>query len=317
MPNYMTLADLRSAVAKQIKDPLEKWQELVDYVINQVYLTEVIPCDELNPLYWLVKPLRKRFKAPVSITNITAANPPVVTTDGSHGFDVGDVLAVFGVFGMTEVNLDAGDADDFYQDILYTVGTVPSANTLTLADLDGDDADASAWTAYTSGGTLYHHGWTWPASLTEILQVGIYDSLPLTKISWEQIMESPDRWVDSSQSTPEAYLYQEMRASDGTEHALILTFPGASESKVGIVNAAYNVARLSAATDVPLIPYQFHDVIVTGCITRLAENNVQVENAVIWPGLYQVQIAALREFNRKWWEQHRESMNAKPYGLLG
>jgi len=316
--NYLTFADIRAAVARQIKDPTEQWADLINMVINQVYLTEVIPCDDLDPLYWLIKPYRVRSKAPVNITNITAANPPVITTDGNHYLNTGDVISIFDVSGMVEINLDyAGYADDFYPDILYRVLATPTDTTLVLADLNGDGVDASAWTAYTSGGTIYHHGWAWPVSLMQVLQVGLYDQLPLTKISWEQFMETPDRWVDSSPSTPDAYLHHEMRDAVGTEYSMILTFPGASQDSIAIINATYNVARLSADGDVPILPYQFHDVIVTGCVTRLLENNVQVENAVIWPGLYQVQLEGLRTFNRKWWDEHRESMDQKPYGLLG
>jgi hypothetical protein len=218
---------------------------------------------------------------------------------------------------MTEINLDySGVADDFYTDILYTVKTVPAATSIELADLTGDNVDATAWTAYTSGGRIQHHGWLWPADITEVLGIGIHDSLPLTRIVWEDILNNPDQWVDTTSSTPDAYLHQHMGSVTGTERHLLLTFPGANENRIAYVNAAYSPQRLVNDTDVPLLPYQYHDVIVTGAITRLMENNVQVENAVIWPGLYQMQANALREYNRKWWTKHREGTIGKPYGLL-
>jgi len=84
-------------------------------------------------------------------------------------------------------------------------------------------------------------------------------------------------------------------------------------------DAAYNLrlwyekqcARLSATTDVPVLPYQFHDAIIAGAITRLGENKVQVEAGVVWPAIYKAHIDAIKAFNRKWWADH------KPYERSG
>ncbi len=72
-----------------------------------------------------------------NISNITQTNPAVVTTVSPHLLMSGDVISITGVAGMTEVN-----------DLPYTI-TVLTATTFEL-----DDTDASAYTAYTSGGTV-------------------------------------------------------------------------------------------------------------------------------------------------------------------
>lgn len=69
-----------------------------------------------------------------SITNITQANPAVVTANG-HGFSTGNTITIDNVVGMTEVNARS-----------FKI-TVLSANTF---ELDGEDS--TGHTAYTSGG---------------------------------------------------------------------------------------------------------------------------------------------------------------------
>ena len=74
-----------------------------------------------------------------AISGITQANPAVVTAN-SHGFSNGDVIVIYGVGGMTEVNKTAP----------YTsVYTVVAATTHTFA-LTG--IDSRTYSAYTSGG---------------------------------------------------------------------------------------------------------------------------------------------------------------------
>lgn len=71
-----------------------------------------------------------------TITGITQANPAVVPV-AAHGYITGDVVTAASVVGMTQVN-----------DCTFAV-TVIDANTVSL-----DGTDSSAFTAYTSGGTL-------------------------------------------------------------------------------------------------------------------------------------------------------------------
>ena len=73
-----------------------------------------------------------------TITGITAANPPVVTS-ALHGYSDGDIVLIDNVVGMTEVN-----------GVYFTV-TNKTANTFELY-IGGAAVDGSAYTAYSSGG---------------------------------------------------------------------------------------------------------------------------------------------------------------------
>lgn len=81
-----------------------------------------------------------------AISGATAADPVVVTT-AAHGVTVGEQVrvSITGVVGMTELN-DIG-RNPF-------LATALTSTTLSLQDLDGNDIDGSAFTSYTSGGTL-------------------------------------------------------------------------------------------------------------------------------------------------------------------
>lgn len=70
-----------------------------------------------------------------TITNITQANPGVVTTSTAHGYTNGDEITITGVVGMTQVNGHT-----------YFV-TVTDSTHFSIG------VDSSGYTAYTSGGT--------------------------------------------------------------------------------------------------------------------------------------------------------------------
>lgn len=80
-----------------------------------------------------------------TVTNVTQASPGVVTTSAPHGFSNGDQVYIAGVLGMTQVNSTVGKQ--------YLVAG-KTATTFQLADLDGTLIDTSAYSAYTSGGTV-------------------------------------------------------------------------------------------------------------------------------------------------------------------
>jgi hypothetical protein len=75
-----------------------------------------------------------------NITGITQANPAVVTVTG-HGYSNGDEVYIDAVVGMTEVNGK-----------YFRVANV-TANTFEIQDIDLNDIDSTAYSAYTSGGT--------------------------------------------------------------------------------------------------------------------------------------------------------------------
>ncbi len=75
--------------------------------------------------------------ATFSVTDITKANPGVVTTSAAHGLTAGQKVRLIDVGGMTEVN-----------DLIFTVAS-PSGSTFSLAGIN-----TTAYTTYTSGGTV-------------------------------------------------------------------------------------------------------------------------------------------------------------------
>src|SRR5271166_3679415 len=80
------------------------------------------------------------LEATTTITGATQANPCVVT-DVAHGYSTGDWVFISGVVGMTQLN------GNYYQITRLT------ANTYSLQDLNGNNIDSTAYTAYSSAGT--------------------------------------------------------------------------------------------------------------------------------------------------------------------
>lgn len=81
-----------------------------------------------------------------AVTNITQADPAVVTYSGDDNYNDGDIIRMDNVSGMTEVN-----------GVQYIVANVNTgANTFELNDTDGNNIDSTGFTAYTSGGDLYN-----------------------------------------------------------------------------------------------------------------------------------------------------------------
>lgn len=77
---------------------------------------------------------------PLTITAITQANPAVVTVSSIETLVNGDSIVIQGVAGMTQVNFDGSN--------IYTVANIAGA-TFELSGID-----SSAFTAYSSGGTV-------------------------------------------------------------------------------------------------------------------------------------------------------------------
>jgi hypothetical protein len=78
----------------------------------------------------------------VNISAVSLANPCVVTTTGAHGRTTGDLIWIDGVEGTTQLN------KRFFRAVVL------SGTTIELEEETGADVDATAYTAWTSGGTV-------------------------------------------------------------------------------------------------------------------------------------------------------------------
>lgn len=91
-----------------------------------------------------------------NITNVTQANPGVVTSPG-HGLVAGDLITITGVVGMTQLNTNT-----------YTVAS-PTATTFALSG-----TNTTGFTAYTSGGSWELNTPTMPAQTIGPLMPSMY-----------------------------------------------------------------------------------------------------------------------------------------------
>ena len=96
----------------------------------------------LRSHYWLFARKRKQIlRVYATVTGATVADPVVVTA-AAHGFLDGDSIKITDVEGMTDIN-----------DTVFLVSN-KTTNTFELTDIEGNDIDGSAFTAYTSGGIV-------------------------------------------------------------------------------------------------------------------------------------------------------------------
>lgn len=102
------------------------------------YLTPFILPTEQEDIFCVDSGLT--LDSPITITDITQADPAVVTTDGAHGLSNGDRVRLTNVKGMTEVNQN-----------YYLVANKNAAD-FELTDVNGNDIDSQEYTAYISGG---------------------------------------------------------------------------------------------------------------------------------------------------------------------
>ncbi len=294
MAEYKTFEEMYQETMRAIGDAQYARQDEVKAVVNMVYLTEICQCDELYPLFWLLDcDDSKKSKTRATITAITAASPPVVTA-ASHGFVTGDIVTLYEISGMTELNFRTCRL------------TRVDANSFSLQDFTGTNIDASSYTAYTSGGYAHHRGVTL-TNCQKVLSANWHGyNRGMSFIGNEQI-EAQASWMDVSRSRPIKMMHRKTFSSAGTQYDHLLWYQAA--------DAAYNLrvwtekqpARLSAIGDIPNLPFQFHDSITAGSITRLVQSNVQVESGVIWPSLYKAHIDAIKAYNRQWWSEHEGS----------
>jgi len=300
--DYLTYLNLQDEIERGIKKAGGSLLSLVKSTINMVYLNEIISCDPLHPLFWLVDfDDSLAAKAPATITAITAANPGVVTCDDAHGFVENDIVGLYNIVGMTELN---------YRMVkVGTVGTTTTANdNFQLKDLDGTNINTSALTAYSSGGTVHHRGLTLATSGKNVQKIldckwlGEGKEGFMSPITIDELKKST--LMDSFTARPKRYEQRKTYGSTGTETNQLLWYNAADAIYPLKYWFVKRCSPLDGDTDVPNLPPQFHHAIIAGALTRLAENNAQVENAVIWPGIYRQQLEAIKTFNREYYDRH-------------
>lgn len=99
------------------------------------------PSLRVNTLFMQYK--TDRTSTNLTVTNITQANPAIVTVSSMNNVETFDTIIITGVVGMTEVN-----------GLPYVVGEI-SGSTFKLWEFPSyKNVDSTGFTAYTSGGTV-------------------------------------------------------------------------------------------------------------------------------------------------------------------
>lgn len=303
MANYLTFSGLKAAIQSVIKQFTGSKGEITDYLINSVYLSEICSVDTLDPLFWLVgQEVSVKSVAPATISSITKANPGVITTAAAHGLSVGDIVEFSDVAGMTEIN-----------ELTSKVASTPTSTTFTTT------VNTTDYTTYTSGGTVSHRGVTLSTNVDHIIQAGWNGySWSMNPVTPQKIEEDVLFHNDGSTAgPPQHYNFRKAYANAGTETDELWWYPGADGAYLLRYWYKIRANRLSGASDVPLLPPQFHDVIIAGVVSRLIESNGGMqsgaENASIWPAIYATGLAAIKKFNAEHWANVEKNQIVKHF----
>lgn len=125
---------------REVKDS-DKRTELIDFQFSssQVYQIEV------GDVYFrFYKDNAIITEASQAITGVTKADPAVLTYSGADNYTNGKEVYIESVVGMTELN------GKYYKVANLNAG----ANTFELTDIDGTNIDSTAFTTYSSAGTI-------------------------------------------------------------------------------------------------------------------------------------------------------------------
>lgn len=300
MADFLTYANIIAELERALKHFQGAKEDLIKSTINQVYLNEIMVADILYPLYWLVDFDDSQLSvAPSELSAITKANPGVFTTDAAHGLSVGHLISLHNIVGMTELNNQ-----------LRRVVTVPTTTTFTIG------VNTTDYTTYSSGGDVIHKGVTLNTSgknVQRILSASWNYEASMREADYKEIEKNITLHHHDQTSRPQIWYHGKGYSSAGAETNQLQWFPGTDDAYRLRYWFEQRVSPLSSDADVPILPPQFHHMIIAGVITRLAENNVQVENAVIWPGIYKRQLNAFIQFNRRYWKRKEEAPKSVPY----
>lgn len=180
------------------------------------------------------------------ITGITQANPGVVTSNG-HGFANGDRVFVSGVVGMTQVNNN------------YYIVAGAAANTFQLHDLNGNNVDTTAFTAYSSGGTVARiYTIASPYLSTELAQIKFAQDVNLMILNhpnyatYKLVLTAATNWslttatIGSTVSTPVGQAVATTLAAGTFNYAYVITAVDATGQESG----PSSFATLGSVTDI-------------------------------------------------------------------
>lgn len=305
MADFLTFAQIYAAVEQLVKQSGGR-RDLAKSVINMAYLDEILEADDLYPMFWLRKMVDSKASfAPMTITGVTIAAQGLITA--ANTLSEGDVFTVYNIVGTTELNNRTFKAGSAVQGL--TTGVIP------LISLDGDVVSTVGMTAWSSAGTVHHRGITLDVNNTQrILSAAWHDENDMREITSEGLEDEQRLWDDAT-AKPERYMHYKAYTNAGVETNLMLWFPAADAAYDLRIWEVIRGTLLSADADVPLLPPQFHNTIVAGAAVRLIESNAQVENAVVWPGIYTAQLSAIRSFNRKFYQMHEMEKRLPSYLL--
>jgi len=308
MADSLTFANIFTEVKRASGKSKGSIDNQIKMIINQVYLNEIINADSLNPFHWLVKYNDSLISvAQSTITGITQADPGVITTSAAHGHTAGNIIMLFNIVGMTELNCRMFRVG--------TVGTTTVANdNFELLDLEGNNVDTSGYTAYSSAGVVNHHGFTLSGRMDEIIAAKWVDNIELKTIEVDEI-ESSTGFMDNDTtvSHPERYRINKTFQEDGTEINQLIWYPGSQGGDKFRYWYEYQVPKLIEDADVPMIPYKFHYTLIAGALARLVKFNPQMENAPIWPRVFASELKALVSYNRAYYKKAENNHYDKPF----
>lgn len=202
------------------------------------------------------------------VTGITQANPGVVTS-AAHGFANGDRVFVSGVVGMTQVNGN-----------YYTVAGA-AANTFQLADLNGNLVDTSAYTAYSSGGTVARiYTIASPYASAELAQIKFAQDVNLMVLNhpnyapYKLVLTSATSWVlttitfGSTVTAPTGQAVATTLAAGAFNYAYVITAVDAT----GQESAPSAFAVLAAMQDLRTVAGT--NTVTWGAVTGAASYNI-------------------------------------------
>jgi len=288
---------------------------------------ELRDCDSF-PLAWDIVPYDGlRTVAYANISDITAADPGVITADSidsdvtGHGFHnhatIRDIVTIDGLDEPEELN-----GRQFLLEYI-------DADTFSLKTLDGSDAiDTSSMTTYTSGGSVYHSGFVLNTTtilagaasqwdFKQVLDSPTFDGHPTDPIS-EQDVRGSSSWIDvGSARRPIRYRHWQHIANPTTPtiYHYLFWYPAANDQYNLFFNYQKEVADIAtwSASAYPYHPAEVHEALWHGALAKLHGNSKRMERgagaaiatqievlfAQMWVNEWEKDKIRVRELSRK------------------